>query len=227
MMETMKTIVRDGGRVWLLTVLLLALGGCGGSGETYDGPPLSYLGPEAVVLAFGDSLTYGTGAERDASYPSRLAARIDRRVVNAGVPGETSTQGRRRLSESLARVQPDLVLLCLGGNDMLRRGSIETLRENLRAMVTMIQGQAAEVVLIAVPKLQAWSLEPHPLYSKLGADMGIPVLNASLATILSEGALKSDAIHPNAKGYAVLAEDIHRLLRGAGALDLAAGQRAD
>lgn len=227
MMATMMTIVRERCRHWLLAMLLTAVAGCGGSEQTYDGPTLSYLAPGAVILAFGDSLTYGTGAEGEASYPARLAARIDRRVVNAGVPGETSGQGRRRLSEWLARVQPDLVLLCLGGNDMLRRGSPETLRENLRAMVEMIRGQGAEVVLIAVPKLQAWSLEPHPLYRELGADLGIPVLDASLATILSDGALKSDAIHPNARGYAVLAEDIHRLLRGAGALDLAAGQRAD
>lgn len=223
----MMTIVRDRCRRWMLAAVLIVLSGCGGSTGSYDGPSLSYLGPDAVVLAFGDSLTYGTGAARSAAYPSQLAARIDRRVINAGVPGETTSEGRRRLGEWLSRVEPDLVLLCLGGNDMLRRQSQETMRDNLRAMVRHIQEQGAEVVLIAVPKLHAWSLEPHPAYSELGHELDVPVLTDALAEILSDRALKSDAIHPNAEGYGQLAEATRRLLLGAGALDTSVAWRAD
>ncbi|WP_420426427.1 arylesterase [Algiphilus sp.] len=198
--------------------LLVLLSACGGARDSYDGPPLSRLAPDAVVLAFGDSLTYGTGAAREASYPARLADRIDRRVVNAGVPGETSGEGRQRLPQWLQRSQPDLVLLCLGGNDMLRRQSTEATRDNLAAMIAMIRNHGAEVVLIAVPKLQAWSLEPHPIYASLGETLQVPVLEAALAEILSEGKLKSDAIHPNARGYTQLATALHDLLTSAGAL---------
>jgi len=214
----MMTIVRDRCRGWTLAALLILLVGCGGSAGRYDGPSLSYVAPDAVVLAFGDSLTYGTGAPRGAAYPAQLSERINRRVINAGVPGETTGEGRRRLAPLLSRVQPDLVLLCLGGNDMLRRQSQEAMRDNLRAMVRDIQDHGAEVVLIAVPKLHAWSLEPHPAYGKLGRELDVPVLTDALAEILSDRGLKSDAIHPNAEGYAQLAEAIHRLLLGAGAV---------
>lgn len=214
----MQSIVRFPSFAFVAVLLGLLLSACGGARDSYKGPPLSALGPDAVVLAFGDSLTYGTGAAREASYPARLAERIGRRVVNAGVPGETSGEGRQRLPQWLQRSQPDLVLLCLGGNDMLRRRSTEAMRDNLAAMIAMIRNHGAEVVLIAVPKLQAWSLEPHPIYARLGQTLQVPVLETALAEILSDGEFKSDAIHPNARGYARLAEGLHELLRAAGAL---------
>ncbi|MEQ9010153.1 arylesterase [Algiphilus sp.] len=214
----MQSIARFSISALVTGFLVLLLCACGGGGPDYEGPPLTRLAPDAVVLAFGDSLTYGTGAARSAAYPAQLAERIGRRVVNAGVPGETTTEGRQRLPEWLQRSQPDLVLLCLGGNDMLRRQSAEVMRDNLAAMIAMIREHGAEVVLIAVPKLQAWSITPHPAYGGLGASLKVPVLETSLAEILADGALKADAIHPNARGYARLAEALHQLLRDAGAL---------
>ena len=132
-----------------LTVILAALllAACGGSKNK-----LEKLDSSAVVLAFGDSLTFGTGAGATESYPAILERSIGRKVVNAGVPGETSAQGLERLPEVLDEVKPKLLVLCHGGNDFLRRLDDQAAAANVRAMIEMARKRGIAVVLIATPK---------------------------------------------------------------------------
>lgn len=198
-----------------ICLLMFMLTACG-SAPT---PQLPLLPSEARVLAFGDSLTRGTGAgEADAAYPAMLAERIGQPVINAGVPGEESAEGLIRLPDLLDREKPDLLLLCHGGNDLLRNRSEERLRDNLRRMVDYARDRDIPVVLIAVPA-RALPLRPAGLYRELAEELGIPLLENTLSDILRDSSLRADPIHPNSAGYARLAEAVHELLAEAGAVN--------
>ena len=197
----------------LLTALLggFLLSGCEKS------PRLTPLGTDAVILAFGDSLTYGTGAERDESYPAVLSRLLQHEVVNAGLPGETSAAGLARLPELLEEYRPALVILCHGGNDFLRRLDPSKLATNLRQMVALARDSGAEVVLVGVPQL-GLLLSTDPLYEEIAEELRLPYEGEVLSDLLHDPELKSDQIHPNASGYAVMAERLAEVIREAGGI---------
>jgi lysophospholipase L1-like esterase len=177
-------------------------------------PSLPRLGPEAVILAFGDSLTYGTGAGEGEAYPVVLARLLGLRVINAGVPGEISEEGVARLPALLEEHRPDLVVLCHGGNDLLRRLDAEALRGNLRRMIAAIHSAGGEVVLVGVPQPGLF-LAAAPLYGEVAKEFRLSYEDEVLSDILDDRTLKSDAIHPNAAGYSRLAEALERRIRRA------------
>jgi len=135
-------------RVWLALglALLAALAGCGRS------PQLAPLARDAVVLAFGDSLTYGTGAGEAQSYPAQLEQLIARRVVRSGVPGEVTAAALARLPGALEAHAPKLLILCIGGNDFLRNLSKSAAAQNVRAMVALAKARGIDVLLIGTPE---------------------------------------------------------------------------
>lgn len=199
----------------LFVLVLLLLAGVVGFKHfsTAEVPPKT-LPKEALILAFGDSLTYGTGAESGESYPERLERRIARRVINAGIPGELSSEGLRRLGPLLERYKPALLLLCHGGNDILRKkGDSEALRANLESMVRLAQERHIDVILIAVPNPSLLFLSAHPLYEEIADRYRLPIETDILADILGDTRTKSDQIHPNAKGYEKMAEAVEKVIR--------------
>lgn len=195
----------------LLLVTLLA------AGCSQVPPRLPPLPADAVVLAFGDSLTRGTGTENGEGYPEALAGLIGREVINAGLPGETSDEGRERLPALLDRHRPDLVILCHGGNDLLQHRDHAAIAADLEAMIEQARQAGAAVVLVAVPEPGLF-LKPAPLYAELAARGKIPCEEQALSRLLGEPRLKSDHIHLNAAGYRQFAEALQRLLKDAHAL---------
>lgn len=179
---------------------------------------LPRLSGDAVILAFGDSLTFGTGAAPAESYPVVLERLTGRRVVNSGVPGEVTGEGLSRLPEVLATVNPALMILCHGGNDLLRHLDKKETEENLREMIRLARERGTDVVIIAVPS-PGLSLSPPPFYRETAGEFKLVFDEKTLAEILSDRSLKSDYIHPNAAGYRKLAEMVALLLRKNGAVE--------
>lgn len=180
-------------------------------------PQVAPLGVDDVVLAFGDSLTFGSGALPSESYPAQLQLLINRQVVNGGVPGEISADAILRLPLQLEEVHPKLLILCHGGNDFLRKLDEKAAAANIGAMVRLARNAGVDVVLLATPK-PGLLMSPPDFYAQLAKQFAIPIDDGVLKSVLRDNELKSDLIHPNARGYAQIAEAVSRLLKKAGAI---------
>lgn len=181
-------------------------------------PELPPLAATDRVLAFGDSLTFGTGAPPGQSYPAVLAALIGRDVVNAGVPGEVTAQGLTRLAGVLEKVSPRLVVLCHGGNDILRRRPPSALQRNIEAMVALVRSHRAQVVLMGIPGRNL-TLRASPVYENVANALQVPIDAESVPSLMRTASYKSDPIHFNAAGYQAMARAVAALIRNAGGLD--------
>lgn len=213
-------MMKSGRRRLLLATAggLVALAGCGR--KPIRGRPVP---AGSTVLAIGDSLTWGTGATPETSYPSVLARLTGWRVVNAGAPGDTAAQALERTAALLAEHQPALVLLCIGGNDLLRRLDEATTRSTVEHIARAVLAAGAQLLLIAVPKptLAArftGSLTDHPLYGELAEQLQLPLHRQGWSEVLADERLRADAIHANAAGYEQFARGLLATLRATGLL---------
>jgi acyl-CoA thioesterase-1 len=193
---------------WLALALLAAC---------HHVPQLPPLGEQDTIVAFGDSLTHGNGTSEALAYPADLSSLINHPVINAGVPGETTAQGLERLPEVLEQYHPRLVLLCLGGNDMLQRLDLTATESNLKKMIQLIQAQGGNVVLIGVPEPSLFS-GPPAFYEQLAQEFKLPYEGKVFNEVLKTPRLKSDPIHANAEGYRIVAEHLATLLKESGAI---------
>ncbi len=178
---------------------------------------LTPLPPNASVLAFGDSLTAGFGAGPGQSYPEVLANSARLSVVNAGVSGELSRDGLQRLPSLLAEHRPQLVILCHGGNDMLRSTGLDAAKSNIMEMISLAQAQGAEVLMLGVPRPGIF-LSTAEFYEEIAEQTQVAFIPELMGNVLSDSSLKSDAAHPNAAGYRLIADEIESYLLKAGAI---------
>jgi acyl-CoA thioesterase-1 len=215
----------------LALVAGLIQSGCGGSKTEPPKPataaPLPANAPEKpdnrpVIAAFGDSLTAGFGAEPGYSYPDFLqkdldAAHLAWRVVNAGISGDTTTDGLNRLPEVLA-LKPRIVILEFGGNDGLRGLPLETTRSNLDQMIAGLQSGGARVVLAGMTLPPNYGPEYIRGFEKIYKDLGakykpvlIPFLLEGVAT--NPSLMQRDLLHPTAQGNEIVARTVLRYMK--------------
>jgi lysophospholipase L1-like esterase len=163
-----------------------------------------------TIVCFGDSLTYGSGAARDNAYPAQLSRLIDRQVINAGVPGETTAGALQRVDEILSH-QPGMVLITLGGNDLKNGVSRGEAFKNLEMIIRRFQAGGALVVIggIDVP---FWGRGFGDEYARLAEKVGAVLVPNVLDDIFGDPGLMSDRIHPNDKGYTIMARYFHEAI---------------
>lgn len=181
--------------------------------------PKEYLPADSTVVALGDSLTYGYGATPQTSYPAILAELTGWQVINAGVNGNTSADVLARSAAIIAQ-NPDLVLLGVGGNDVLSRTEPLTTKANISATIATIKAANIPVVLIAEPHFSSSALfgraSDNPIYKEIATSEEIPLYSKGWSEVLSDDSLKSDQIHANAAGYRHFAQGLYGYLQDEG-----------
>jgi len=197
-----------------LSLLLLIVFGFLSACERHTLKPIA---PQAVILAYGDSLTFGQGVKRENSYPAVLSQLSNRTVINAGLNGETTAQALKRLPLMLAKHQPTMVVLLIGGNDFLRKVPVQQTQNNLEKLVEMIQASGAQVMLVGVPSKKLFA-DTAELYYEVASDYEVPLEEDAVASLMVRASMKSDYVHFNEKGYQALAEAIYQSLISSGAL---------
>ena len=200
--------------IYLLFIFTLV--SCGKAVEKYAAIPQG-----AIVLILGDSLSYGTGANAGEDYPSLLAKTTAWKIINEGVPGDTTAGGLERLPALLEQHQPKLLIVELGGNDFLHNVPQTKTMANLKAILAHAKSVGVPTVLVAIPEVSALraavgSLQDHPLYEKLAQETATPLISEVFSEVLSDRELKADQIHANAKGYVVVSEKLGEKLKELG-----------
>jgi acyl-CoA thioesterase-1 len=173
------------------------------------------------VLALGDSLTEGAGVTHEEAWPNLLASRTGWEVINGGVSGDTSGAALLRLPALLEQHDPVLVLVTLGGNDMLRHIPEQETIANLEKILTLIKAHGAKPVLLATPNPSLMGavfqhLSAADFYQQVADAQHVPLIKNAIADVISDPQLKGDPLHPNAAGHALLSEKIFEELKSIG-----------
>jgi acyl-CoA thioesterase-1 len=174
-----------------------------------------------VIVAFGDSLTAGFGADSGKSYPDYLQQELDRRglryrAVNAGISGETTTDALARLS-TVTALHPAVVIVEFGGNDGLRGLPVSTTRSNLDQIVVALKDSGAKVLLAGMtlpPNYGEDYIAPFQrIYSDLAAKDKVALIPFLLEGVAGTNRMQRDGLHPTADGNRLVAATVMRYLR--------------
>ena len=164
------------------------------------------------VIAFGDSLVEGVGASTGRDIVSLLSARLGVPIVNAGRSGDTTGSALARLDSAVLSRSPRIVIVVLGGNDVLRRVPYEETFANLDAIVGRIRGRGAAVILVGL-SVGIFTDAYGRGYESLARRTASGLVPDVLAGILGHPDLMADHIHPNDRGYRMMADRIEPALR--------------
>ncbi len=180
---------------------------------TRDTSVVFRLQPNDKIVAFGDSITFGYGVGASHSYPSILTSLCGHQIDNEGVSGETSAEGLERLAGVLEKSDAKLIILCMGGNDIIQGKSQKLLKDNLLTMVKMAKEKGLQVLLVGVPDITIIGLSTPSLYKEVAKEEKILLNDWVLEEVLSDPSLKNDPIHPNEAGYQMIADELCQMLR--------------
>jgi acyl-CoA thioesterase-1 len=218
--------MRPAPKLLLMLIVSLSLAASAGacSSQPGDGPQTDSQAPDTpspeanadlpIILTFGDSLTFGSGVDRELSYPAQLQNELDRlgyayRVVNSGVSGDTTSGGVARLSMALA-LEPEIVILELGGNDGLRGIPVEVARDNLRTIIAAFRGIGSRVILAGMTLPLNYGPDYirdfEAIYVELAEEFDVVHIPFFLEGLIEEYEryMQPDGIHPTGEGYTIV-----------------------
>jgi len=161
------------------------------------------------IICFGDSLTFGYGVEAGQDYPTLLSQLLNKPVINAGVDGDTTVDAVKRLEKDVIERNPLLVIVEFAGNDFLEKVPMEKTLSNMDYIIKKVQAKGA---MVAVVDCSAGMLlrEYHAAFHELAKENNTIFIPQVLSGIITDSRLKSDFLHPNANGYAIIAQRIYR-----------------
>ena len=202
----------------IILICLLLLSACSAHKPQYAVIPAG-----STVLVLGDSLSYGTDANKGEDYPALLATHSGWHIVNESVPGDTTAGGLARLPQLLEQHKPTLIIVALGGNDFLQQLPLTETTANLKAILTQSKAQSVIAIMVAIPEFNQMkaifgNLTDHPLYKEIAKESATLLIADVFSDVLSDNKLKSDQVHPNAKGYEVVSEQLAEKLKDLGFL---------
>ncbi len=191
-------------KYFYLTFILFLFLGCGKQEVK------NYPNSNTDIIAFGDSLTYGYGAGRDESYPAYLSQMLGREVINLGISGDTSAMGLARINE-INKYSPYMVLIEFSANDFFRKIPKNQTENNLREIVRQVQNMGAIAVLVDTGG--AYPMDTYTKVQKqIAAEYNTLFVLGIMNGIYNKKSLKSDQIHPNDKGYKIVAERVRKVI---------------
>ncbi|MDD4980238.1 MAG: GDSL-type esterase/lipase family protein [Candidatus Omnitrophica bacterium] len=164
------------------------------------------------IICFGDSITFGYGAQSGEDYPTAMAKLTVIPVLNMGIDGDTSVEALKRLNSDVLTRQPLVAIIEFGGNDFLRKIPQETTIVNVREMVEKIQAVGAMVAVVDI-STGPFLAEYRKGFSKICKEKGAIFIPGALSGIITNPRLKSDFIHPNCDGYKLIAQRIYKAVR--------------
>lgn len=161
------------------------------------------------IICFGDSLTFGYGANPQDAFPLVLLELTTLPVINAGIDGDTTTEALQRLESDVIERNPLLVIIEFGGNDFLRKIPIETSVANVSQMIDRVHEKGAMVALVDI-SAGLFLADYHNAFSRLAQEKRVIFIPSVLSGIITNPSMKSDFLHPNKNGYRMIAQRIYR-----------------
>ena len=206
-------LLRRAGTVLALLALLVAC----------SAPKEAALPKNAAVLVLGDSIAAAYGLAPEQSWVAGLGTLSGWQMINGGVSGDTTAQAQARLPALLEAHRPAAVIIELGGNDMLRRGSGRDTASTLEAIISQVRAAGARPIVMAIPAPSVagaafGNLSDADFYAEVAQRQKAPLIDDALADVLSKPAFKLDQLHPNADGHRELAAKVADKLRRLGLL---------
>jgi len=191
---------------FLAIVLSIALSGCAKQEIK------NLVGPGSGIICFGDSITFGYGANPGEDYPTALGKMAKVSVINAGVDGDTSFSALERLEQDVLIKKPRLVIVEFCGNDFLKKIPKETTIKNLSEVIDRIQAQGIMVALVDI-SAGMFFREYRQAFKELAEKKQAIFIPVVLYKIITNPVMKSDFFHPNARGYKIIADRIYNAIR--------------